>query len=220
MSTPGEPISNSPIPRIDPVQPSSGDKPALGAGEEAQEPKPFSLPPEPGKQAPVSEQIPSARPSPMDIAKEGSAKNQMTPEQLQDQLTKLKGQLDEAQNNLQNPTLVNRFTQDHYTALQRLTEKMNPDMRGIAKNAEGEFNPIQHKAGEPVLNYITRWINGSQETLSQALNSIGTDKNPDPAKMLKLQYSVQRAVQRGELFASIVGASVSGVKTILSTQLG
>jgi hypothetical protein len=31
---------------------------------------------------------------------------------------------------------------------------------------------------------------------------------------------VQRATQRGELFASIVGSTVSGVKTIMSTQLG
>lgn len=220
MSTPSEPISNPPTQRIDPVQGPSEGKPALGAGEEAQEPKPFSLPPEPGKQTPSSEQIATGRPSPMDLAKEGGVNNRMTPEELQNQITKLKSQLDEAQSNLQNPTVTNKFTQDHYTALQRLAEKMNPDMRNIAKNTNGEFNPTQHKAGEPVLNYITRWINGSQETLSQAINSVGTDKNPDVAKMLKLQYSVQRAVQRGELFSSIVGASVSGIKTVLSTQIG
>lgn len=195
------------------------DKPGLGAGEEAQEPKPFSLSPE-GKEA--AETAPAAKPTPMDVAREGAEKGaqKMTPEELNEQISKLKTQLGNVQTNLQNPNVTSRFTKDHYDALGKVAEKMNPDLRSIAKNTDGEFNPPQHIAKEPVLNYITRWINGSQETLSSAMNYIGTQKNPNPASFLKLQYSVQRAVQRGELFASVVGASVSGIKTIMSTQLG
>lgn len=218
---PDNPISNPGVTPTPPSQPPGRDKPGLGAGEEAQEPKPFSLPPEPGK-APEAEEIPSSKPSLMDVAREGMEKGseQMTPEQLDEQIGKLKTKLGIVQTNLQNPTVISRFSKDHYDALGKVVEKMNPDIRNIAKNSKGEFNPPQHISGEPVLNYVTRWINGSQETLSSAMNYLGSEKNPNPASFLKLQYSVQRAVQRGELFASVVGASVSGIKTIMSTQLG
>lgn len=215
--------SPPPNPGVTPTPPTpeyGRDKPRLGAGEEAQEQKPFSLEPQPGKEG-APQEVSTEKPSPMDLAREGAEKgNRMTPEQLNDQISQLKSRLNEAQADLQNPTVTNKFTKDHYDALSKLVEKMNPDMRNVAKNSKGEFNPPQHISGEPALNYITRWINGSQETLSSALNYVGKEKNPNPASFLKLQYSVQRAVQRGELFASIVGASVSGIKTIMSTQLG
>ncbi|MCC5832927.1 MAG: hypothetical protein JJU12_07805 [Chlamydiales bacterium] len=195
------------------------DKPRLGEGEEAQEQKPFSFGPE-GKEP--AESAPAEKPSPMEVAREGAEKGvqRMTPDQMNKQLAELKNQLGTVQTNLQNPNVTRQFTQDHYDALQKAAEKTNPEMRAIAKHTGGEFNPPQHLSNEPVLNYITRWINGSQQTLSQAMNFVGTQKNPDPASFLKLQYSVQRATQRGELFSSIVGASVSGIKTIMSTQLG
>lgn len=195
------------------------DKPRVGSGEEAQEPKPFSLGPE-GKEP--TETTSTQKPSPMDAAREGAEKGvkRMTPEEMNQQISQLKTQLGTLQTNLQNPLVTNQFSKEHYEALTKVTEKMNPDLRSIAKNSKGEFNPPQHIGGEPVLNYITRWINGSQETLTHAMNFIGTEKNPNPASFLKLQYSVQRASQRGELFANIVGSTTSGIRTILSTQLG
>lgn len=217
---PDEPISNSGIPRI-PETPEYGrDKPGLGSGEETQQ-RPFSLPPEPGKQAGATEGPSAEKPSPMDIAREGARQQpQLSPEELSDQVQKLKNQLGDVQNKLQNPDITNKFSQDHYEAMTRLITKMNPDMRTIAKNSEGVFNPPQHEKSEGVMNYITRWLNGSQQTLSQAMNYLSQDQSPNPAAFLQLQFGVQRAVQRGELFASIVGASVSGIKTIMSTQLG
>lgn len=195
------------------------DKPKLGEGEEAQEPKPFSLGPE-GGQAASPEGVATDKPTPMEVASEG-AQAKMSPEQIGDQMNKLKTQLDSAQKDLQNPSVTGKLTEDHYQALGKLVEKMTPDMRAMAKNSGGEFNPPQRTAGEPILNYVTRWINGSQESLSSSLNYLSSQpKSPNPAAMLKLQYDVQRATQRGELFASIVGSSVSGIKTIMSTQLG
>jgi len=218
---PDEPISNPGVTPT-PGTPEYGrDKPRLGEGEEAQEPKPFSLPPEPGiKQGAV--QIPTEKPSPMDVAREGARKPpQLSPEELSGQVQKLKGQLDDAQNNLQNPNITSKFTTDHYQALNRLVEKMNPDMQTIAKSSQGEFAAPKAVKGEPVLSFISRWIDGSQETLSQSLNYLSKGGgSTNPADYLKLQFGVQRATQRGELFASIIGASVSGIKTIMSTQLG
>jgi len=218
---PDNPISNPGVSPSTPPPEFGREKPRLAEGEEAQEPKPFALPPEAGKEQPA-EAVSTDKPTPMDVAKDAAEKGapQMTPEQLGEQMDKLKTQLGTAQTNLQDSGITNKFSKDHYDALGKLVEKMNPDMRSIAKSTKGELSPTQHISGEPVLKFITRWINGSQQTLSAAMNYIGSEKNPNPASMLKLQYSVQRATQRGELFASIVGATVSGIKTILSTQLG
>ncbi len=196
------------------------DKPGLGSGEEAEPNKPFSLPPEPGaKGAEAPEMQP--HPSPMDAAGEGARQQaQMTPEQLGSQVEGLKNQLSNIGSQLQNPDVTGKFSPDHYEALNRVVEKMTPDMRSIANNSQTEFNPPQRASGESVLGFVTHWINGAQGTLSAALNYVGTEKSPNPASFLKLQYAVQRASQRGELFASIVGSSVSGIKTIMSTQLG
>ncbi len=215
------PDSTSGVTPTPPTPEYGRDKPGLGEGEMANEPKPFSLPPEGNEPAATSPEG-AGKPTPMEVAKEGAEKGtqKMTPEQLGDQMSKLKTQLGSVQTKLQDPSVTSRFTKDHYDALQKVAEKMTPDMQGIAKNSKGEFNTPKPISGEPALNYVTRWINGSQQTLSSALQYVGTEKNPNPASFLKLQYSVQRAMQRGELFSSIVGASVSGIKTIMSTQLG
>lgn len=216
---PDDPISNPGVPPT-PRTPEYGpDKPRLGEGEEAQEPKPFALPPEGGKPEPT--ETAAERPSPMEVAGEAAKQRpQMSPEEVSDHIQQLQNKLGEINTNLQNPDVTNKFSNDHYEAMNRVVEKMNPDMRAIAKNSQGEFNPPQHVSGETVLNWVTRWINGSQGTLSNALNFLSKEKKPDPGTFLRLQYAVQRATQRGELFSSIVGASVSGVKTIMTTQLG
>lgn len=213
------PISNpgvTPTPKVPPYGP---DKPMLGEGEQAQEPKPFALPPEPLKES--SPTVSSDKPSPMDAAREGMQQQaQMTPAELNEKLSELKNRLGEVNNQLQNPTITGRFNQDHLEALSRLTDKMNPDLQTIAKQTASEFKSPLKTAGEPILSFVTRWLDGTQQTLTKALDYVSQEKSPNPAAFLKLQYSVQRATQRGELFSSIIGASVSGIKTIMSTQLG
>lgn len=215
-------INNPPIPPIQPTEPPSRENPTLGAGEEAQ-PRPFSLPPtSPDKAASAQAPTEAGKPSPMEMARdmERDRKPQWSEEEMQNNLEKLQSQLSEAQENLSDSGITKNFTDDHYTALTRLIDKMTPDMRTIAKNTNTDFPPIKKTQGEGVIGYVSRWINGSQDTLSSALSYLGQDQKPDPASFLKLQFAVQRAVQRGELFASIVGAGVSGIKTIMSTQLG
>jgi hypothetical protein len=116
--------------------------------------------------------------------------------------------------------LSKRFTSDHYEAMQKVIEKLNPDMKTIAKSTNGTFEAPQKKSGESVLGHVANWINGAQGTLGGALDYLQNTKNPDVTSYLRLQYAMQKATQRGELFASIIGSSVSGIKTIMSTQLG
>lgn len=217
---PDDPISNAGIPPTPKVPSYGPEKPQLGEGELAKEPKPFSLPPEPIKEGAATQ--PSDKPTPMEVAREGAQKQPMwTQDEVSDQLGQLNDRLGEVKAKLQDPNITGRFSQDHYEALTRVTDKMNPDMKTIAKETEGKYQPPQSVSGESVVTFITRWINGSQQTLSNALNFLSEQPGPpNPASFLKLQYAVQRATQRGELFASIVGASVSGIKTIMSTQLG
>lgn len=212
------PISIPGSSRPEPIRPDQPN-PKLGTDEEAEAQKPFSLGPEPGQGATAEPQ--STRPSPMEVA--GDAARQqapLAPEELNDQLVKLQNQLGNIQDKLQDSGLTKNFTQDHINAMQQVAQKMNPDMQTIAKNSNGQFNPPQQKSGQGAVEYISQWLNGAQGTLGGALNYLQNTDKPDISSYFKLQYAVQRASQRGELFASIVGSSVSGIKTIMSTQLG
>ncbi len=79
---------------------------------------------------------------------------------------------------------------------------------------------MQTEGGGNVLSRVVNWLGGAQGALGGALEYLKTTEKPDITSYLRLQYAVQRATQRGELFSSIVGSSVSGIKTIMSTQLG
>jgi hypothetical protein len=213
----GNEITN---PGVSPAGPTPGvgpEKPGLGAGEESQG-KPFSLGPEEGKAAP---EAPPELPSPMEVAGDTARQQpQVTPPELSGTVTKLQNQLDNIHDKIADPVFSSRLTDDHFTAMQKVTQKMNPDMQTIAKYSNGQYTPAQQQHGQSVLEYVSNWINGAQGTLQGALSYLQTEQKPNPADYLRLQYAVQRASQRGELFASIVGSSVSGIKTIMSTQLG
>lgn len=220
MTTPTDPI-----PGTSPTQPIQGptEKPPLGAEEvRGQEQRPFTLPRTPNPEAGQAAEAATTKPTPMQVMSDVEQQRQppMNPEQLQDHLTRLKEGFAQAQSKLSNPANLAKLTDDHYKALTRWTEVLNPNLKTIAKNTDTEFSPIKKKKGETALSYVTRWIDGSQDTLTSALNFFSTQSNPNPASMLKIQYAVQRAVQRVELFSSIIGSSVSGVKTLMSTQLG
>ena len=212
------PINN---PGVPPIQPSQGptQKPSVGA-EEAQ-PRPFSLPQAPNEGQGATIAPGSEKPTPMDVARDAEREQHpWTPDQMNDKLGQLQNQLTNAKTQLNDPNRNRNFTQDHYNALSTLVGKMNPDMNTIAKTTNGQFSEVKKARGQSVLEYVTKWIDGSQNTLSGALNYLQTVQKPDPATYLRLQFAVQRATQRGELFASIIGSSVSGIKTIMSTQLG
>lgn len=214
-----EPISNPGITPTPGVPEYGRDKPGLGEGEEAQQ-RPFSLGVAGEENAPLQVR-PEQHPTPMEAAGDAAKQQrQVPPEELSQQINQLQDQFKSIQNQLQDSNITNTFTPDHFDALKKVTEKMNPDMGTIAKSSQGEFHPPQPAAGESMLNYVTQWLNGSQSTLSNALNFLQNTKKPEIGNYLRLQYAVQRATQRGELFASIVGSSVSGIKTIMSTQLG
>jgi len=211
------PISNSGVSPTEPSPSVGPGKPGLGAGEETQE-KPFSLGPSEGKGAP---EAPPERPSPMEVAGDAARQQpQMAPEELSNTVVKLQQQLNTIQNKVADPVFSSGLTNDHFTAMQKITQKMNPDMQTIAKHSNGQYTPAQQQKSQSVVEYVSNWINGAQGTLQGALEFLQGKQKPNPADYLRLQYAVQRASQRGELFASIIGSSVSGIKTIMSTQLG
>lgn len=214
---PDNPISNPGVSPVQPTPPYGPNNPGLGADETGKE-KPFSLGPEGGQPSSVQAQ---PRPSPMEVAGDAARQQpQISPEELNGQVSKLKDQLKTIQGKLQDPSVAQKLTSDHYEAMQKVAQKMNPDLQTIAKSSNGEFSPVQPKEGQSVGSFVVNWLNGAQGTLGGALNYLQNTKKPDITSYLKMQYAVQRATQRGELFASIVGSSVSGIKTIMSTQLG
>lgn len=218
------PIESNPGPTSIGPTPQYGEtKPVVGAGETEKEPKPFSLEPQPATAGKVTPTGAEGRPSPMAAAQEAGKAKPWTPEEMTTKINKTQDTLTSAKTLLQDPTKTQDLTEDHLNALNLLTNKVTGDMRSIAKNSGQEYTPVNQQQGEGLLSYVTRWIDGSQATFGGALSYLANqDPNapPDLTSYLKLQMSVQRASERGELFAGIIGASVSGVKTIMSVQLG
>lgn len=155
-----------------------------------------------------------------DLAGQGDKKGAMPVEEMQSSLQGINDNLEKVKGQISNPEQVKGITPTHEQAFNRVMDKMNPDMKTIADSTGGEFKPPEKAEDEGVLGHVMNWINGSQNTLQGALGHLSNMEKPDLGTYMKLQYSVQRASQRGELFASIVGSSVSGIKTIMSTQLG
>lgn len=209
---------------VTPSQPVPGfSQPQIGPGDQQDQQKAFTMPSGPTPLGGPSEQVATNTPSPMQMISTTAATppNRMTVEQLNQNLSQLQSQFGQIQNQLQDSSVTSQLSPDHLNAMQRLVEDLNPQMRTIANETGGQFQPPQIKSGS-VLSDIVKWVNGSQQTFGGALHYLSSadGKQVNIESMMRLQYSVQRASQRGELFASIISSTVSGVKTIMSTQLG
>jgi hypothetical protein len=204
-----------------PVNPTRPSAPVEGPGSPlAKEPeggKEFHGP-EAGKTVPQGQS--TEKPSLMDLAGQmGHGKEQVTQESLSQKLGNLQDKFGDIKTRFQNQRPDLRVDQER--AFDKLVDKLNGDMRQITKQSgAGEFSPKKRGVGEKMVDFLTGWLDGSQKTLSKALTSVSGLKDPNPADLMNLQYSVQRATQRSELFSTIIGSSVSGIKTIMSTQLG
>ena len=100
---------------------------------------------------------------------------------------------------------------------------INEDLGAIAESTQQDLQKDKEEEAEHSLTRkVINWISSGEEVLNRALLYF-SDRNGERenlANFLKVQYAVQRATQRAELFASIVGTSVSSIKTIMTTQLG
>lgn len=210
-----DPISNPGIPPTQATPPLPGGKPSLSEDAEGQ--RPFTMP---DPLAQPNQQVGDSRPSPMDMMKDQKDSSHWAPEEMKSRLQEMHNQLQNTSNKLHTPSVREKLTSVHEEGLKKVTDKMNPDMRKIATTTEQEYNPPALGKGEGLLNHIGKWIDGAQGTLSNAMGFLQSNPKIGTADYLKLQYSVQRASQRAELLASILGASTSGVKAIMSTQLG
>lgn len=214
---PDDPISNpgiTPTPRIPGVSP---ETPGIGSND-AQEPKPFSLPPEPlkGQRANPSSE---AKPTPMEVARDGGG-GKLSPQEILDQTEVLQKKIDKAKVLYQDPAKARNLTQDHYDAMMKVTSKLGGDLHKMAKYTNGEFAYPQKEKQDTVLQYVLKYLNSSQGVTDHVTQFLGQNTNPNVAQLLSVQYAMQRASQKVELLASIIGSSVSGIKTLMSTQLG
>lgn len=143
-------------------------------------------------------------------------------EEFEEQVHNLKERLWDAQSTVQNQA-PQSLSPEHLEAMNIIIDLINDDLTDIAKYTQQD---IQNHADDEKHDSITRkvinWVSSGEEILNRALLYF-SDRNGERenlADFLKVQYAVQRATQRAELFASIVGTTVSSIKTIMTTQLG
>ena len=184
-------------------------EPQIGEGQENQ--SAFQMPQGPAKSAGV--------PSPMEVASQQQVQP-ISPQEMQERIQKVQQTLDQAKEKLNNHSISDKLTQEHFNALSQVSNRMNGDLKTIAENSGSRYQVDGENSSKNTVASLLDWINGSQKTLTGALNYLSATKKPNVASYMKMQYAVQRATQRAELFASVVSSSVSGIKTLMSTQLG
>lgn len=140
-------------------------------------------------------------------------------EELREQIHNLKERLWEAKVFMQDVEL-DKLAEEHLEAYKKVTDLINEDLYEIATHTQQQ--PAKKKEEPSVTRKVLDWVSSGEEILNRALLyfSDRDGKEESIANFLKVQYAVQRATQRAELFASIVGTTVSSVKTIMTTQLG
>ncbi|ANH78514.1 hypothetical protein [Candidatus Chlamydia sanziniae] len=142
-------------------------------------------------------------------------------EELKEQIHNLKGHLGGFRSTLEDSKTSAALEEEHFQAVGVIIDLINNDLDTIAEHTQQHMKK-QDQEQESVTRKVIDWISSGEEVLNRALLYF-SDKNGERenlANFLKVQYAVQRATQRAELFASIVGTSVSSIKTIMTTQLG
>ncbi|WP_100934436.1 hypothetical protein [Candidatus Chlamydia corallus] len=143
-------------------------------------------------------------------------------EELQEQINNLKGRLWDFRSTFEDSQTTAQFADEHFQAVGVIIDLINEDLNTIAEHTQQDTKKQDQEEDSSVTRKVIDWVSSGEEVLNRALLYFSDrDGNRESlANFLKVQYAVQRATQRAELFASIVGTSVSSVKTIMTTQLG
>lgn len=219
-------MSVSPTNPTDPLRESSSIQ---GTGPIRQEPSPEPMKSEPQKEFHGPDTLQqskegvqqSSKPSPMDIAKDAARTEEVDPEKVQAQVGQLKNTMRYTQDKLQNSdNLAEPMTKEHDSALSKLSNLAGNDIKRAARSAGVDYTPVERKEGQGIKEFLTDWLDGGQKTMSNVMESLPNMQGGDLTGFMRVQMSVQRATQRVELMASIIGSTVGGIKTLMGTQLG
>ncbi|SPN73826.1 hypothetical protein C10C_0678 [Chlamydia serpentis] len=148
--------------------------------------------------------------------------NALESEELQEQINNLKGRLWDFRTTFEDSQTTAQFADEHFQAVGVIIDLISDDLNTIAVHTQQDAKTRDQTEDASVTRKVINWVSSGEEVLNRALLyfSDRDGSRESLANFLKVQYAVQRATQRAELFASIVGTSVSSVKTIMTTQLG
>lgn len=168
-------------------------------------------------------------PSPMHMIKDQQEQNSKTSivssdelntNVLSDQISQLKGSFSNLALRIEDSS-QNFDDKDTQQALQ-VMEILNQDLLEIANNTNQKESKSFEEETPGFIHKALNWCYSGEQILHNALLFLSDQKDSFSSlgDYLKLQYAVQRATQRTELFASIMGITISSIKTIMTTQLG
>ncbi|MBF5050670.1 Uncharacterized protein CLAVI_000285 [Candidatus Clavichlamydia salmonicola] len=186
--------------------------------------------------APIQNELPGF----MDLVREGSEQDTSTNKgshsidsldvgEIQGDIRGLQKELDNLHHQVRSQSGQGQLDAEHYEAGKGLMANSNQDFKEIAavtkqQHDETAIKALEEDPSTPFLDKFSDWMTSGEKTLAGALSFISdparATEQASMADFLKLQYAVQRATQKTELFAGIVGAVVTGIKTLMTTQLG
>lgn len=178
--------------------------------------------------APIVE-IEKTIPSPMHMIKDQQEQKGFVPfstsddldtNVLSNQISQLKGNFSSLALKIEDSSL-NFNDKDTQQAL-RVMHLLDQDLSEIATNTNQQEDKSSEEEDKNFIHKALNWCYSGEQILHNALLFLSDQKDSFSSlgDYLKLQYAVQRATQRTELFASIMGITISSIKTIMTTQLG
>ncbi|WP_213358168.1 hypothetical protein [Chlamydiifrater phoenicopteri] len=144
--------------------------------------------------------------------------------ELEEQINNLKRRLNDFKLQMHDSERTEKLQAEHIEAVNTIMNLIDKDLAAIAQHSGQSLQEAEKDKDDKrsVARRVVDWISSGEEVLNRALLYF-SDRNGEPesvANFMKIQYAVQRATQRAELFSSIVGTTVSSIKTIMTTQLG
>lgn len=202
---------------VEPSPPTTEEPTVLGdkAGPQGQ-PKPFNLP-EPSSASQAS----GTQPSVMELQAQGQ---KISPQDVSEKLNNLNNKFGNVSQVMsENAELIKKYPgmnlkKEQLSELRNNMGGLNEDLRTIASLTGSKYQAP--KESDSLSKMVLDFIQGGQSQYEKSLQYLSNVKNPNPADMLRLSYTVQRATQKTELFSSIISSGVSGIKTLMGTQLG
>lgn len=139
---------------------------------------------------------------------------------LSNQIAQLKGSFSDLALNIENTSQV--FDDKDTHQVLQVMHLLDQDLSEIANNTNQQDGQHLEDESKTFVHKALNWCYSGEQILHNALLFLSEQKDSFSSlgDYLKLQYAVQRATQRTELFASLMGITISSIKTIMTTQLG
>lgn len=163
-------------------------------------------------------------PTPMDLAKVDANQNRTpTIQSLLNQTTSIRGNLDQANSQLNYPNLQSGLHRPQTQLLKRHLQDVNEHINNTANALGVQPGILPPGSGSATIAHFLTWIGQGQDTMAAVQDQLQQmSKNPDsvnPADMMLAQQKMNQASNEIQYSTTLLGKVIDAIKNLMQTQL-